>query len=614
MTLQENSPKKRPFLAFPDTEAYYPAATIAQARSMVFRSLDRGEGVSLVFGECGVGKTLLSRLLADEFELDAPVLRLTGFPFSDRKSFLAQILFELRSDSAGNEQDVRLRILDYFRRTDYRRFFLLIDDAERLPLFALDELCSFLDLTAGRSAQVRIALFGSHRFEERLNHPKLARFCQRIVCRAWLEPFTRRETCDYIDRRTESCDAPRFSPEAKTRIHQLTDGVPRLINQIADLALWFGPVRGQIDLATIEKSWETLQQIPCAEQKSPAASSSVASSSVASSSAVSGAVADTSPTIEFGSLDDEESTPPCDAAAKTVIAETEHSEIQRDTTAADNTAFNNTAVDTTAADEVQSDFTAHVPVADEPAETVSFSVCLPDEEVIEQIKKPAICDEALASFDEEEETEEIEPQQLDQIDTDLDRRLRERLLGESLHAPRRDKLKESPAAFDISTPFEKSEKSELYDTSVPFETPESFDTAAPSTRSDHRAGYLEELRLLELEVSQEAALIRKIREMHTGMESFRIPDDSAGPSVSFEKKRRTESILFDESAADRTHEEPLDDERIDPDAAHTTRPPFGKAPYRPEKPNRSFTSTFERLYADEKRKKDTPPDRKGGGL
>jgi len=77
----------RPFLSCPDPEAYYPAETIQQARTTVFRTLDRGEGLALVFGSAGVGKTLLARLLADEFELHAPVLRMTGFRFPDRRSF-----------------------------------------------------------------------------------------------------------------------------------------------------------------------------------------------------------------------------------------------------------------------------------------------------------------------------------------------------------------------------------------------------------------------------------------------------------------------------------------------------------------------------------------------
>lgn len=542
MTLQESSPKKRPFLAFPDTEAYYPAATIVQARSTVFRSLDRGEGVSLVFGECGVGKTLLFRLLADEFELDAPVLRLSGFPFSDRKSFLAQILFELRADSVGNEQDIRLRILDYFRRTDYRRFFFLIDDAGRLPLFALDELCSFLDLTAGRSAQVRIALFGSHRLEERLNHPKLARFCQRIVCRAWLEPFTRRETCDYIDRRTESCAAPPFSPEAKARIHQLADGVPRLINQIADLALWFGPIHGQIDQATIEKSWETLQQIPPTEEKTPAAQSPATA-------------ADTSPTVEFGSLDDDEPTPESHDSAKTTDDET---------------------------------------IADEMDQAEHDKI---GRDEIGQQQPNAESAETPETSEKNDEMEEFQPQRLDQIDTELDRRLRERLLGESLNTTNRAKAFESPSSFTSSVPFE----------TPSFETPAPFKTPTPPPRSDHRAGYLEELRLLELEVSQEAALIRKIREMQTGMESFRTPkDDTAHRRTDFETETGSESMPFGNPAADLAQNEPLINEKTDTDSAHSIRPPFGKAPYRPEKPKRSFTSTFERLYADEKHKNDHP--------
>lgn len=597
MTLQENSPKKRPFLAFPDTEAYYPAAAIQQARSTVFRTLSRGEGVSLIFGDAGVGKSLLLRLLADEIELDAPVLRMTGFPFSDRKSFLGQILFELRDDSGGNEHDIRLRLLDYFRRTDYRRFFLLIDDAERLPLFAFDELRALLDLTSGRDTQVRAALFGTSRLEERLNHPKLARFAQRIVARCWLEPFTRQETCGYIERRTEACGTAPFSTDAKKRIHQYADGVPRLINQIADLALWFGPMRGEIDLATVQKSWETLQQIPASEPTAEPAprSTALSASEPSAPCAASSDYTTSDATVEFGTLDDADSAAdfPSRPAVPTVQARIDSAVSAQTPEPAPDPAPSRTDVETT-------------------SDTICFSTDLADDEIGTSVQTPlkwdatslrvdahgslttderadaeeSDFDEPEAEIEEEiQEEEEIEPGMPSEIDSALDRRLRERLLGESNSVPRA----ETPSRPNFT----------YKPLSNPDRAPE---TAADVEPSDRQSGYMEELRLLELEVAQEFELIRKIREMHTGMTSFHLPENETPEERAeiAEPLERNEPPRVDAASPSESETDP----------SESPRKPFGKAPYRPEKPTHSFLSAFERLYADEARKKDdTPPKR-----
>ncbi len=471
MDYRESMPKKRPFTAFPDVDAFFPAAAILQARQKVFRSLDRGEGVSLVFGDAGVGKTLLARLLAGQFEMEAPVITMTGFRFPDRRAFWSRLLYELNCDTSGNESDLRLRLLEYLRRSDYGRFFLLIDDAERLPLFIFDELRSILDLTSGNEVRVRIALFGTPSLEERLLHPKLARFTQRIVVREWLEPFNRTETEKYIAARTAACQTTPFTREASRLVHRLCDGVPRLINQVADLALLLGPTFGKtpgmIDECVVQHSWESLQQISGGRRDEPTGGQTAAEPLPAGST---GAGDDqkrpaASGVVEFGSLDDEEGE------------QGDQSKGAADAAAADDT-------DLRFSDQIET-----------PA--LSLSVYTDSETVRggEELHTNEPWDEEQP-LDEEDLDEEDGP-----IDPELERRLRERL---ARNAPR-------PGEDNLQRNLQCEPRRGGEEEAPRYEPP-----------LENSKAYLEQLRLLELEVEQEAALIRKIREMQTGLSSFRL--------------------------------------------------------------------------------------------
>ena len=118
---------------------------------------------------------------------------------------------------------------------------------------------------------------------------------------------------------------------------------------------------------------------------------------------------------------------------------------------------------------------------------------------------------------------------------------------------------------------------------------------------DRKDRYLEELRLLELEVSQEADLIRKIRGMHSGLESFRMDDAEAAshPRGCFDAARTTTAISETEAPhgandySDSASRPTLD-----------TGPSHGKSAQEAKKApvikkNRPFLHIFEKIYPED---------------
>ena len=86
---------------------------------------------------------------------------------------------------------------------------------------------------------------------------------QRIVIRYHLTPFSTEEVADYIDFRMQAAGASRvvFVPEAMQAIYEASDGVPRRINTIADLALLIGFMERhkQIGPEVVKKAFKEAQ-------------------------------------------------------------------------------------------------------------------------------------------------------------------------------------------------------------------------------------------------------------------------------------------------------------------------------------------------------------------
>ena len=261
---------ERPFASVPRIDHYYPAAVIDAARNTLTRCVDRGEGVAMIVGPSGTGKSLLCQVLAEEFQKTFQVALLASTHLDTRRSLLQAILYELSRPYRGmDEGELRLSLVDYITLNDDcgRGVVLLVDEAHHLPLRLLDEIRSMTNLMREMQPAVRMVLAGSHVLEERFASPKLESFSQRISARCYLEAFQRGETEAYIQSRISACrgkGAEIFPTETCQMIHKATDGVPRLINQVCDHVLLLAYVAGirRIEPAHVEEAWADLQQLP----------------------------------------------------------------------------------------------------------------------------------------------------------------------------------------------------------------------------------------------------------------------------------------------------------------------------------------------------------------
>ena len=261
---------RRPFASVPRVEEYYPATAMEGARQTLARCIERAEGVGIVVGPSGTGKTLLCELLAQQFRDGFEVAVLSCGRLSTRRALFQAILYELGQPYRGmDEGDLRLAMVDHLTAGEDcpQGMVLLVDEAHTLPLRLLEEIRMITNLVCNGQPRTRLVLVGGPVFEERLASPKLESFSQRIVARCYLESFNRAETQEYIHSQLDKAGGRGervFPKEACQAVYRATDGVPRLINQLCDHALLLAYTRGrrQVGSAGVEEAWADLQQLP----------------------------------------------------------------------------------------------------------------------------------------------------------------------------------------------------------------------------------------------------------------------------------------------------------------------------------------------------------------
>ena len=269
--------KRRPFLFVPDVESYFPVDCMEEAHRTVQRTLQKGEGIALIFGAAGIGKTLLMRILrqslaSQPLESQYTVVFVSNSRLETPKALFLQLAHDLSlSPACGETIELRLQLLNFARQEATQGIILLFDEAQHLSPSVLEEIRLLTDSVEGLLPRFRVVLAGTMDFEEKLTLPNLEAFNQRVVSRCYLDAFSGEETARYIRRQTDELrndpphthPAPLFTAEAQRQIHQLTGGIPRLINQLCGTALQCAADKGIqcVDGALLHDAWAHLQHI-----------------------------------------------------------------------------------------------------------------------------------------------------------------------------------------------------------------------------------------------------------------------------------------------------------------------------------------------------------------
>lgn len=276
--------QRRPFASTPDPACWFHCERYQAALDELLVCAEQGQGIGILVGPAGVGKTLVCERLIREIGEPFISVLLRHATFHSRRSFLQTLLSELAQPfDKGTEQELRLALLPVLRGLGQagRALLLVVDEAHELSEPLLEELRILSDLAEDGKPLVRLVLSGQSGLEDKLAHPQLQALSQRIRAHVVLTSLNQAESLDYLDYRITWAGGrltELFTEEALPQITRAADGIPRCLNQLCDHALLLAYVAEEspVSAKTMADAFEDLRHLPLAWQ--PAAMSSTPSS------------------------------------------------------------------------------------------------------------------------------------------------------------------------------------------------------------------------------------------------------------------------------------------------------------------------------------------------
>ncbi len=267
-------------MASPRTQFYHPAAVIDAALKGLERCIRRAEGVGLVVGQPGTGKSLLLLKLTEQVRDDFDVALLTGASICTRRALWQSILAAIGEPYKGiDETDLRIAVVERIRglAATGSGLVILVDEAHTLPTRLIEELRLLTNIPTPMPA-VHIVLAGTLRLDEMLGASRMASLAQRIAVRGYLESLDHTETLAYLRSQVAAAGLTwdkLFEAGSDDAVYRATEGVPRLVNQLCDQALVLVAESNRlVTPADIATAWCEIQRLPAPAGLEPIATTS----------------------------------------------------------------------------------------------------------------------------------------------------------------------------------------------------------------------------------------------------------------------------------------------------------------------------------------------------
>ena len=233
---------ERPFSLVPDPDFLFWSEPHRRAYAMLEYGLLTKAPITLITGEVGAGKTTLLHQLLRSVGPEVCVGMIAN-AHGDRGELLRWVLLALNQPAAPGASYVDLfGQFQNFLISEYaqgRRVILKFDEAQNLSRESLEELRMFTNINSNKDELLQLVLVGQPELRDLVRRPDLTQFAQRVAASFHLSSMDAATVRAYINHRmmVAGNDSGVFSLSASDMIHEATGGVPRLVNQLCDLAL-----------------------------------------------------------------------------------------------------------------------------------------------------------------------------------------------------------------------------------------------------------------------------------------------------------------------------------------------------------------------------------------
>ncbi len=257
--------RSHPFEDRADAQFFYPTAEGEETLAAMVYEIQYGTGLGLLIGEAGTGKTLLIRALLQRLQSADQTVVVT-WPPSGAMDLIRECCkgFGVTLPSSHHETRRVNRLRRHLGRSagSGHRSILILDQAENLSPSNIAQLATLADLSGDRGRFLTILLAAQPHVRSLLGRPEFARIRQQLFGERTLSPLTETDTREYIRHRLRIAgagDADLFDGRAIALIHEISGGIPRLINRICNTAMLtaYGAERPCITRAIVEEATTT---------------------------------------------------------------------------------------------------------------------------------------------------------------------------------------------------------------------------------------------------------------------------------------------------------------------------------------------------------------------
>jgi general secretion pathway protein A len=236
-----------PFESIVDRSGFYPCELHEAALLKLRYATEHQRGAVLLAGPGGSGKTMLVHLLREELDARFTPFVHVVFPQMSSRDLLVYLAEQLGAPPADPP---RHTIEESVRRIQFtlehnagreRHAVVAIDEAQLLEdCGALETLRLLLNFEADGRPALTLLLVGDTNLVSAVG--RLPSLEERVSVKTLLRAFTAKETAAYVRHRLRAAGATSdvFTPDAVDTLHELSHGLARQINRLADLALLVG--------------------------------------------------------------------------------------------------------------------------------------------------------------------------------------------------------------------------------------------------------------------------------------------------------------------------------------------------------------------------------------
>ena len=235
--------QRNPFNVSPDRSFFFSTPAHESLLAELLFAIQARQGLMLLTGESGSGKTALLQQLLDTLSRQGVS---TAYIF--HSSLVVEDLFQFILEGFGvtcksSRKGDMIRVLHRWllqRSMSGDTPVIIIDEAQTVPAGTLDELRLLLNLESSDGKLVQIVLAGQPELDEKLRGTELLHLRQRVMFRCRLPLLSFRETSAYIQSRLARAGGTEpelFPEETVAAIYGYSKGIPRVINLLGEHAL-----------------------------------------------------------------------------------------------------------------------------------------------------------------------------------------------------------------------------------------------------------------------------------------------------------------------------------------------------------------------------------------